>query len=132
MHGACAQRATRKHPRNVEYERSGDFPHRRFSFTPFAFNNFLLKPTTDFADSPSTRASRIVLMRWLGLRTLRHSEGNCTSFQMNIMSSQQKQLRPQKEQKETICLFSQNNKVNKNHYSLSYVHVAGLQLACKS
>lgn len=24
-------------------ERSGDFPDRRFSFTPFAFNNFLLK-----------------------------------------------------------------------------------------
>lgn len=92
VHDQRARWATGKHSRNGEFERSGDFPDRRFSFTPFAFNNFLLKPTVNFANSPSTGASRIVLMRRQGLYTLRHSEGNCTSSQMNIMSSQQKNL----------------------------------------
>lgn len=43
VHDQRARWATGKHSRNGEHERSGDFPDRRFSFTPFAFNNFLLK-----------------------------------------------------------------------------------------
>lgn len=43
VHDQRARWATGKHSRNGEYERSRDFPDRRFSFTPFAFNNFLLK-----------------------------------------------------------------------------------------
>lgn len=103
----CTRRArcaTIKHSRNGDCERSGDFPNRRFSFTPFTFNNFLLKPTVNLADSPST-ASRIGLMRWLGLYTLRLSKENCTSFQMNIMPSQQKQksdLRKSKRKQSTL------------------------------